>query len=116
MLACPLNAETRHLINTNTLALMKKGAALINVARGGVCDEPAVISALRSGQLGRAHLDVFEKEPLPADSPLWDMPNLILTPHNASASGGNDQRSAEIFLLNLEKWARGEPLLNRHAG
>ena len=116
VLACPLNAETRHLINTNTLALMKKGAALINVARGGVCDEPAVISALRSGQLGCAHLDVFEKEPLPADSPLWDMPNLILTPHNASASGGNDRRSAEMFLLNLEKWARGEPLLNPHTG
>jgi D-2-hydroxyacid dehydrogenase (NADP+) len=87
---------------------------LINVARGGVCDEQAIIAALGSGQIRCAHLDVFETEPLPADSPLWDMPNLILTPHNASASSGNDRRSAEMFLLNLEKWARGETLLNPH--
>ena len=114
VLACPLTAETRHLINATTLALLKKDAALINVARGGVCDEKAVIAALQSGQLRCAHLDVFEKEPLPAESPLWDMPNLIVTPHNASVSSGNDRRSAEMFLLNLEKWARGEPLLNPH--
>jgi len=114
VLACPLTAETRRLINAQTLALLKKGAGLINVGRGGVCDEQAVIAALQSGQLRCAHLDVFETEPLPADSPLWDMPNLILTPHNASASAGNDRRSAEMFLLNLEKWTRGEPLLNPH--
>jgi phosphoglycerate dehydrogenase-like enzyme len=114
VLACPLTAETRRIINAQTLALMKKGAGLINVARGGVCDERAVIAALKSGQIACAHLDVFETEPLPADSPLWDMPNLILTPHNASASAGNDRRSAEMFLLNLEKWAKGEALLNPH--
>jgi phosphoglycerate dehydrogenase-like enzyme len=115
VLACPLTAETRRIINAQTLALLKKGAGLINVARGGVCDEQAVIAALRSGQIACAHLDVFETEPLPADSPLWDMPNLILTPHNASASAGNDRRSAEMFLLNLEKWAKGEALLNPHS-
>ena len=114
VLACPLTAHTRRIINAQTLASLKRGAGLINVARGGVCDEQAVISALQSGQIGCAHLDVFETEPLPADSPLWDMPNLILTPHNASASSGNDRRSAEMFMLNLEKWARGEPLLNPH--
>jgi len=114
VLACPLNPETRHLINAQTLASMKQDAGLINVARGGVCDEPAVIAALQSGRIRCAHLDVFEKEPLPAGSPLWDMPNLILTPHNASASSGNDRRSAEMFLLNLEKWARGEALVNPH--
>ncbi len=114
VLACPLTPETRRIINARTLALLKKGAALINVARGGVCDEQAVIAALKSGQLRCAHLDVFETEPLPSDSPLWDMPNLILTPHNASASSGNDRRSAETFLLNLEKWVRGEALLNPH--
>ena len=114
VLACPLTAQTRRIINAETLALLKKDAGLINVARGGVCDEQAVIAALRSGQIRCAHLDVFETEPLPADSPLWDMPNLILTPHNASASSGNDRRSAEMFLLNLEKWARGEPLINPH--
>jgi phosphoglycerate dehydrogenase-like enzyme len=114
VLACPHNKETHHLVNAATLAKLPRGAALINVARGGVVDEPAVIAALRSGQLGCAHLDVFEKEPLPADSPLWDLPNVILTPHNASASSGNDRRGAEMFLSNLEKWARGEPLQNEH--
>lgn len=114
VLACPHNKETHHLLNAGTLAKLPRGAALINVARGGLVDEPAVIAALTSGQLGCAHLDVFEKEPLPADSPLWDLPNVILTPHNASASSGNDRRGAEMFLSNLEQWARGEPLQNEH--
>ena len=114
VLACPLTADTRRIINAQTLALMKKDAGLINVARGGVCDEQSVIAALKNGQLRCAHLDVFEKEPPPAESPLWDMPNLILTPHNASASSGNDRRSVELFLLNLEKWACGQPLQNEH--
>ncbi len=115
VLACPYTKETHHLVNTDTLAKLPRGAALINVARGRVADEPALIAALASGQLGCAYLDVFEKEPLPAESPLWGMPNVIVTPHNASVSSGNDRRSAEIFLVNLEKWARGEPLLNPHA-
>ena len=114
VLACPYTKETHHLVNAGTLAKLPPGAALINVARGGVVDEPALIDALRSGQLGCAHLDVFEKEPLPAESPLWDQPNVILTPHNASAAAGNDRRSVELFLRNLERWTRGEPLLNPH--
>lgn len=114
VLACPYTKETHHLVNVDTLAKLPRGAALINVARGRVADEPALIAALASGQLGCAYLDVFEKEPLPAESPLWGMPNVIVTPHNASVSSGNDRRSAEIFLVNLEKWARGEPLLNPH--
>ena len=114
VLACPYNKETHHLVNSGTLAKLPRGAALINVARGRVAAEPALIEALKSGQLGCAYLDVFEKEPLPADSPLWYLPNVILTPHNASVSSGNDRRSAEIFLANLEKWARGEPLVNPH--
>lgn len=112
VLACPHTKETHHLLNARTLALLPQGARVINVARGGVADEPALIAALKSGHLGGAHLDVFEKEPLPADSPLWDLPNVICTPHNASASSGNDARAAEIFFANLGMWARGEAMLN----
>ena len=104
--------ETRGIINAQSLALMKKSAGLINVARGALCDERAVIAALQNGQIRCAHLDVFETEPLPVDSPLWEMPNLILTPHNASASAGNERRSVDMFLENLERWARGASLLN----
>jgi phosphoglycerate dehydrogenase-like enzyme len=114
VLACPHTNETHHLLNAETLARLPRGAGLVNVARGGVVDEQAVIAALKSGQLGCAHLDVFEKEPLPPESPLWDLPNVTLTPHNASASSGNDRRGAEMFLSNLEKWARGELLQNEH--
>ena len=112
MLACPHTKETHHLLNAAMIEKLPRGAGLINVARGGVVEEQAVIAALKSGQLGCAHLDVFATEPLPAASPLWDMPNLILTPHNASASAGNDGRAFELFLSNLEKWARGETLQN----
>ena len=115
VLACSLNAETRRVINGRTLALLPRGARLVNVCRGGVVDEPAVIEALKSGQLGGAYLDVFETEPLPADSPLWDLPNVIVSPHNAQASSGNDGRAMQIFLANLVKWGRGEPLRNEQA-
>jgi len=112
VLACPLTDATRRIINAGTLALLPRGACLINVARGGVVDQQALIEALKSGQLGGAYLDVFEKEPLPPDSPLWDLPNVLVTPHNALASAGNEQRAAEVFLANLARWARGETLLN----
>ena len=111
-LACPLTPETERLINAAALARLPRGARLINVARGGVVDEPAMIEALRSGHLGGAYLDVFQQEPLPADSPLWAMPNVIVSPHNASSSSGNNDRAAQIFLANLVKWARGERLRN----
>lgn len=114
VLACPRTRETHHILDAGALARLPRGAGLVNVARGGVADEPAVIAALQSGQLGCAHLDVFAQEPLAADSPLWDLPNVIVTPHNASASSGNDRRAAGIFLSNLEKWARGEPMQNEH--
>lgn len=116
VLACPYTKETHHLINAETLAKLPRGAHLINVARGRVVDEPALIEALKNGQVSSAYLDVFEKEPLPTESPLWDMPNVIVTPHNAAVADGNERRAAELFLANLERWARGEPLANPHTG
>jgi phosphoglycerate dehydrogenase-like enzyme len=112
VLACPLTPETERLVNAGTIARLPRGARLINVARGGVVDEAAVIAALGSGQLGGAYLDVFEEEPLPSNSPLWAMPNVIISPHNASSSAGNTDRATQIFLANLVNWARGEPLRN----
>jgi D-2-hydroxyacid dehydrogenase (NADP+) len=111
-LACPLTEETRRMIDAQALALLPRGARILNVARGEVVDELAMIEALRSGQLGGAYLDVVEQEPLPADSPLWDMPNVIITPHNSSISTGNEARVLEYFFENLGRWGRGEPLVN----
>lgn len=115
VLACPLTPETRHILNAQTLALLPHGAHVVNVARGGCVDEPALIEALRSGHLGGAYLDVFETEPLPAASPLWDLPNVIVSPHSAAVSDGNERRAADIFLENIVHWARKEPLRNERS-
>jgi phosphoglycerate dehydrogenase-like enzyme len=112
VLACPLTDETRGLIDARRLDLLPAGARIANVARGAVIDEEAMIEALRAGRLAGAYLDVFTREPLPAESQLWDMPNVIVTPHNSTVSAGNRRRQAEIFLDNLRRWGRGEPLTN----
>ena len=112
VLACPYTKETHQLVNAKTLALLPKHAHLINVARGAVADEKALIAALQSKQIAGAYLDVFEKEPLPADSPLWDIPNVIVSPHNASASDGNDKRAAKVFVDNLQLFAGGKKMRN----
>ena len=112
VLSCPYTNETHHLVNAKALAALPRGAGIVNIARGGLIEEPALIDALRSGEIGGAYLDVFEQEPLPTSSPLWDLPNVIVTPHNASISNGNDWRSSEMFFANLEKWAGGESLNN----
>lgn len=112
VLACPYTKETHQLVNAKTLALMPRHAHLINVARGAVADEKALIASLQSKQIAGAYLDVFEKEPLPADSPLWDMPNVIVSPHNASASSGNDARAATVFTENLKLYAAGKSMTN----
>lgn len=111
-LACPLTLETRGLIDARRLALLPRGAYVLNVARGEVIDETALIEALQSGHLGGAYLDVFREEPLPADSPLWTMPNVFLSPHNSAVSRGNEARVATIFCRNLRRWLRGDPLEN----
>ena len=108
MMACPLTKETYHLIGAAELALMKPSAYLINVTRGGIIDEPALIGALEQGQIAGAGLDVVEKEPLSPDSPLWDAPNLILTSHRAGASQHRPRKLYEFFLANLERYLQGE--------
>jgi phosphoglycerate dehydrogenase-like enzyme len=112
VLACPLTPETRGLVDAKLLAALPKTARVINVGRGEIVDEPALIEALRSGALAGAYLDVFQKEPLPADSPLWDLPNVLVTPHNSIASAGNQQRIYDIFVQNMQRLHAGKPLLN----
>jgi phosphoglycerate dehydrogenase-like enzyme len=112
VIACPLTKETRNLVNADAFKRMKKGARLINIGRGEVMDQAAFVQAIRSGHLAGAALDAHAPEPLPADSPLWDLPNVIVTPHNASASNGNEQRCAEMFIANFGHWVRGEPMFN----
>lgn len=105
-----LTPQTRYLISQNELASMKRGALLINVARGAIVDEAALVEALQSGQLAGAGLDVFEDEPLPPESPLWRLPNVILTPHVGGMSDRTRQRIFERFLDNLRRFLAGEPL------
>jgi phosphoglycerate dehydrogenase-like enzyme len=112
VLAVPLTPETRHMIDAAALARLPSDALLVNVARGDVIDEDALVTALQSGCIGGAGLDVFMKEPLPESSPLWSMPNVIVTPHSAGANPGNQVRANEIFLDNLGRYLRGEPLRN----
>jgi D-2-hydroxyacid dehydrogenase (NADP+) len=112
VLACPLTAETRGLVNRERIALLPRTAGIVNVSRGEVVDEAALVEALAAGRLRGACLDVFLREPLPPESPLWSLPNVIVTPHNASASTGNAARLGELFLANLERYLRGEPLVN----
>jgi phosphoglycerate dehydrogenase-like enzyme len=113
LLACPLTPQTRGLIDAAALAQLPSGAQLLNVARGEVVREPDLIDALRSGHLGGAFLDVFEHEPLPAESPLWTLPGVMVTPHAAGHAAGNAARAAAIFTDNLGRWLRGEALANR---
>ena len=115
VLALPLSDETKHLLDARRFALLKRGAFVVNVGRGALVDETALVASLQSGHLGGAGLDVFEVEPLPPDSPLWSMPNVIVTPHNSGDSPGNFDRAAAIFLDNLARFGRGEPLCNEVA-
>lgn len=110
LLACPLTVETRGLIDAAALARLPAGAHVINVARGEVVVEAALVAALQSGHLAGACLDVFEHEPLDAASPLWGQPGVIVTPHSAGQSAGHAARVAAIFADNLARWLRGEAL------
>ena len=112
VLAAPLTPETREMINAETLAMVKPGSWLINVARGRLIDERALLRALDDGPLGGAVLDTFHDEPLPPESPFYTRPNVIVTPHTSWSSGRVLDRSVELFCDNLRRFAAGEPLLN----
>jgi phosphoglycerate dehydrogenase-like enzyme len=110
VLAAPLTAETETLFDAARLARMKRGAWLVNIARGQLVDETALAAALTSGALGGAALDVVREEPLRPDAPLWHAPNLILTPHTAGFRRDHWDDAASVFAGNLQRWDRGEPL------
>ena len=110
VLTLPLTKDTRHLIGKAELERMKPSAILVNIGRGGLVDEPALVRALQENVIAGAGLDVFETEPLPEDSPLWKMKNVIITPHMAGDTPHYDERALKIFLENLRHYAAGEPL------
>jgi phosphoglycerate dehydrogenase-like enzyme len=103
----PHTPETENLVDAAAFAALKPGAAFVNIARGIVVDEDAMIAALRAGRIGFAALDVARIEPLPADSVLWDMPNVLISPHSASTVSGENARITEIFSHNLRCWLAG---------
>lgn len=112
VLCCPASPITRGLANAAAFAAMPRGSLVVNVSRGEVAVEHDLIGALRSGHLAGAYLDVFEREPLDATSPLWDLPNVIVSPHTASHSLGQNEAIFDIFLDNLARFRGGQPLRN----
>jgi phosphoglycerate dehydrogenase-like enzyme len=112
VLATPHTPDTHRLLDARRLGLLKPTAVLVNVARGDVVDEAALVEALRDGRLGGAALDVYEREPLPPDSPLWDLPNVLVSPHSASTVAEENERITDLFCENLRRYLGGEPLLN----
>ncbi|HEX6988877.1 MAG TPA: D-2-hydroxyacid dehydrogenase [Bacillota bacterium] len=111
VLACPLTAETRGLIGPRELGWME-GGFLINIGRGALVQEPALIAALEDGRLAGAFLDVFDEEPLPETSPLWRLPNVLITPHIGGGQRDYAGRAVEIFVDNLARYRQGSPLRN----
>jgi phosphoglycerate dehydrogenase-like enzyme len=111
-ITCPLTPETVGLIGEGPLRAMRDSAWLINVARGRIVQEDALLRALRERWIAGACLDVFAAEPLPKESPFWDLPNVIVTPHNSWSSPRIHERTVELYLENLQRFLKGEPLLN----
>ncbi len=112
VVALPLTPATRHLIGEAALRAMKQSAYLVNIARGEIVDEEALVQALEEGWIAGAGLDVFEQEPLPPDSPLWGLENTLLSPHVAGFTPRYDERAATLFAENLARYLAGQPLLN----
>ena len=111
-LTCPLTPETEGLIEARALAAMKPTALLINVARGKVVDEQALFAALNEGRIAGAGLDTFHEEPLPASSPFWAMPQVIVTPHSAGETRAYEGNVVDVLIENLGRLARGEAALH----
>jgi phosphoglycerate dehydrogenase-like enzyme len=112
VLTLPLTPATRGILGAREMALLPEGAFVVNIARGGLIDEPALIAALRSEHLSGAGLDVFAEEPLPPDSPLWTLPRLMITPHVAGDFPGYMDRLIPLFCGNLRRYLAGQPLEN----
>ena len=112
VITLPLTPRTRHLFDESLFQAMKPSAYVINIGRGPVIDERALVKALQRGWIAGAGLDVFEKEPLPDDSPLWGMQNVILTPHVSGMTAQYDERAVDLFVANLRRYLAGETLFN----
>jgi phosphoglycerate dehydrogenase-like enzyme len=112
VLTIPLTQETKGMFNARAFGKMKPSAYLINIGRGGTVNEADLIHALQAGQIAGAGLDVFENEPLPPDSPLWDMKNVIITSHYSGSTPHYDERAMAIFIDNLERYQKGQPMKN----
>ncbi|GAC1404593.1 MAG: D-2-hydroxyacid dehydrogenase [Ktedonobacteraceae bacterium] len=110
--AVPLTPETKAMFNAEAFQAMKDNAFFVNIARGDVCDEAALISALEQKQIGGAALDVFQQEPLPSTSPFWDMPNVLMSPHDSGVTPHYNERAATIFEENLRRYLAGQPMYN----
>lgn len=106
VIALPLSADTSNMFDAARIAKMKPGSLIVNVARGGIVDEQALGAALAAGHLGGAVLDTFESEPLPSESPLWELPNVLITPHNSFVSDKTDGRLVELIVKNLAEYLK----------
>jgi len=113
VLIAPHTSETAGMIGARELALLPQGAVFINIGRGALVDEPALIETLRSGHLSGAGLDVFAQEPPAEDNPLWGMENVIMCSHSASTAYRENERITDLFCRNLRRYLDGEPLLNQ---
>jgi phosphoglycerate dehydrogenase-like enzyme len=112
ILSVPLTGATRALVGESQLAALPRGAWVANIARGGLIDEKALVGSLKSGHLGGAYIDVTDPEPLPPESELWSIPNVVLTPHSSWATAHQMERAGEIFLDNFARYQRSTPLKN----
>ena len=112
VLAAPHTTQTQGIIGKEQFALLPQGAVLVNISRGSLIDEPALIASLTSGYLGGAYLDVFSKGPLPTENPLWSLPNVLINAHSASTSDRENSRIVDLFCDNLRRYLNNDPLLN----